>query len=168
MTGVIVTEVLPKTASFLLPRFQALLTSWPVDSDRLANNPGIPDVGVYLRQYTETNVETNRVSLETAQAELEAGEKLASPEFFAKYANLTGGGLTGLSYEALRTVNMEPTSKESKKILFNLSLKDNIEGRMRTYKKLGYVFLALVAVLFTASATNAVIRSGNINQEVTS
>ena len=157
-------KVSTRTAAALLPRFQTLLTQWEVDSARLKKSPNAPDVGVYLRQYVEKSVKTELVSYEAAKAELEAAEKLASPDFFSHYPNVQGVGLTEVGYNDIRAVNVNPDSKEAKRVMRNALLSDYIRERKEQMRASVYVLLGLFVLMGTLSLSNAIIRKRNLER----
>ena len=155
-------KVTTRTASALLPRFQTLLTQWEVDAERQKVAPNSPDIGVYLRQYVERSVKPERVSYEAAKAELEAAEKLISPDFFARYPNVTGTGLSQIDYEDIRAVNVDPDSSKAKKVMRNAMIADYIKERKDQFRSATYLVLALFIIQGTLALGNAIIKRRNL------
>lgn len=151
-------QILPRTASVLLPRFQEVAKKWEVEKDRQSVAPGSPDIGIYLQQYVEKSVETDAVSYEAARAELKAAERLCSPDFFEKYPNVDGRGLTNAAYQDLKLVNMDPSTPDAKKILRRMMYEDVWEARKGHLKNGALILSILFALMGFASAWNSIIR----------
>ena len=156
-------QVLPRTASILKPRFQEIAAKWEVDEDRQKVAPGSPDIGVYLQQYAEKSVTTDAVSYEAAKAELQAAERLCSPDFFKRFSNVDCRGLTNATFDDLRLVNMDPSTPEAKKVLRRIMYEDVWEARKVHVKNGVIIMAALFALMGFASAWNSVIRHRAIN-----
>jgi len=157
-------KITTRTAAVLLPRFQTLLSQWEVDTERQRTSPNSPDVGVYLRQYVERSVKPERVSYEAAKAELEAAERLISPDFFARYPGVQGVGLSQIDYEDIRAVNIDPESKTAKKVMRSAMIADYIQARKEQFRKGVYALLGLYIVLGLLSLSNAVIKRKNLQR----
>lgn len=153
-----------RSASALLPRFKEVLVQWPVDEARRETSPGTPDIGVYLREYIEKSVETDKVSFEAAKAELDAAERLLSKDIFKRFPNVTEVGVTGLGSEDLRNITVYPRSKETKKILKKLMRANLINDRKHQIKKGVYFVAGLFVLLTLAKIWNAIIRNKNLQQ----
>lgn len=153
----VASTVLPRTARTLLPRFQSLLSKWEVDEARA---PGTPDPARYLRTYTQTKVETDKVTYEIALAELRAAERLADPSFFSNYSSVPREySISTLSYTQLRTVNVEPNSPVAKGIIRRVVIRDIWEDRKGQARSGLFIVFGLVIVLSFVKLSNEIRRS---------
>jgi len=118
-------------ASSLLPRFQKVLSKWPVDPMRnevsareakMVSKAGqsIPnrDLGLYLHMFVNERVADDKVSYEFAEKELLAAERLTKGDYFEKFNRQKEGGMRSeLSVEEVRAVIADPHSREGKRAL---------------------------------------------------
>eukprot|EP00116_Pleurobrachia_bachei_P011711 sb/3471973/ len=147
--------VLPRTASALLPQFQELLAKWPVDQERLDKVPHTPDVGTYLREYTDKSVASNGVSYEAAAAELEAAQNLARSDFFSIYQNIpVGHGLSGSTHQKIRKILVDPGSPEAKKAYRAIGAQDFMDYRKGQIKSAFKILFGLYLALGALSLWN--------------
>lgn len=132
--------------------------------ERQEKAPNSPDIGLYLRQYVEKSVKTDAVSYDAAKAELEAAEKLASPDFFSRFPNVKPVGVMNIDHEDIRTINLDPDSGHSKKLIRSVVMADQLQERKEYVRNAVYVLLGLFVLLNLSALSNALIKRSNLQR----
>ena len=127
-------------ASSLLPRFQAVLSKWPVDPQRNYIAPqhakkaeSFPnrDLGLYLHMMSE-RVASDKIDYQFAEKELVAAERLTKGDYFEKFKRASEGGMrSALSVEEIRAIMNDPYSTQAQ----NALTKERFELKFKFWSK---------------------------------